>query len=55
MLYGSVLPYCTSQKCPVMNAGPKYVYNWQEANEKAVTLSAPEYIDRSGFPGNTKV
>ena len=46
MLFGAVLPYCTASKCPVMNAGAKYTYNWQENNGQTVQLSAPQYVDR---------
>jgi len=46
MLYGSVLPLCTANTCPVMSATSKYIYKWQENNETSIQLSAPEYVDR---------
>jgi len=46
MLYGTVLSHCTSQSCPVMNAGRNYIYNWPEGRGKTVSLSAPQYIDK---------
>ena len=46
MLYGTVLPFCTKETCPVMNAGRNYIYSWPEGRGKTVSLSAPHYIDR---------
>lgn len=46
MLYGTVLPHCTKQTCPVMNAGRNYIYSWPEGRGKTVSLSAPQYIDK---------
>ena len=33
MLYGTVLSSCTMEKCPVMNAGRCYIYNWSDGNQ----------------------
>eukprot|EP00189_Rhodosorus_marinus_P009432 CAMPEP_0184738686 /NCGR_PEP_ID=MMETSP0315-20130426/1358_1 /TAXON_ID=101924 /ORGANISM="Rhodosorus marinus, Strain UTEX LB 2760" /LENGTH=220 /DNA_ID=CAMNT_0027206605 /DNA_START=80 /DNA_END=742 /DNA_ORIENTATION=- len=47
LLYGSMCEDCTEQNCPVMNAGPRYEYLWQD-NDKYKTptkLSAPRYIE----------
>ncbi|EME31451.1 MOB kinase activator 3A [Galdieria sulphuraria] len=41
-LYGD----CTDESCPVMNAGSKYEYLWQDNDQhkKATKVSAPQYI-----------
>ena len=38
MLYGTVLPSCTMAKCPIMNAGQRYVYNWSDGKSKPKSL-----------------
>jgi len=45
MLYGTVLSSCTMEKCPVMNAGRCYIYNWSDGKSKPKSLPAPYYID----------
>eukprot|EP00010_Vexillifera_abyssalis_P002463 CAMPEP_0201563268 /NCGR_PEP_ID=MMETSP0173_2-20130828/79787_1 /ASSEMBLY_ACC=CAM_ASM_000268 /TAXON_ID=218659 /ORGANISM="Vexillifera sp., Strain DIVA3 564/2" /LENGTH=218 /DNA_ID=CAMNT_0047977929 /DNA_START=94 /DNA_END=750 /DNA_ORIENTATION=- len=38
---------CTAEKCPVMRAGPNFIYLWQESKrKKPFKLPAPDYIDR---------
>ena len=38
MLYGTVLSSCTMEKCPVMNAGRCYIYNWSDGKSKPKSL-----------------
>jgi len=47
MLYGTVTEFCTPHECPVMMAGPRYEYHWQDGLQfkKPTKLSAPEYVD----------
>ncbi|GAA5876725.1 hypothetical protein JCM8547_002028 [Rhodosporidiobolus lusitaniae] len=47
MLYGCVTEFCTSQECPVMCAGPRFEYHWQDGvhYKKPTKMSAPEYVD----------
>ncbi|SGY18881.1 BQ5605_C014g07499 [Microbotryum silenes-dioicae] len=47
MLYGTVTEFCTPQECPVMCAGPRYEYHWQDGVnfKKPTKMSAPEYVD----------
>jgi MOB kinase activator 1 len=46
LLYGSITEFCTPKTCPVMDAGPKYEYLWQdETMKKPIKCSAPEYVD----------
>lgn len=47
MLYGTITEFCTPQLCAVMNAGPKYEYQWCDGVQfkKPVKVSAPEYVD----------
>ncbi|KAG6378791.1 Mob1/phocein [Boletus reticuloceps] len=47
MLYGTVTEFCTSQECPIMSAGPRYEYLWEDGikYKKPTKLPAPEYVD----------
>lgn len=47
MLYGCVTEFCTPTECPVMSAGPRYEYHWQDGVQykKPTRLSAPDYVD----------
>ncbi|KAA8496065.1 MOB kinase activator-like 1 [Porphyridium purpureum] len=49
LIYGSMCEECTDKSCPVMNAGPKYEYLWQDAESEKykspTRLSAPKYVD----------
>jgi len=47
MLYGTITEYCTSERCPIMSAGPKYEYYWADGSsiKKPVKCSAAQYID----------
>ncbi|PWN50493.1 putative MOB1 protein [Violaceomyces palustris] len=49
MLYGTITEFCTPSECPVMCAGPRFEYHWQDANsqlyKKPTKMSAPEYVD----------
>lgn len=45
LLYSSCSLFCTSDTCPLFNAGPKYIYFWLDDNSKnPVQISAPEYF-----------
>jgi len=44
LLYGSLTEYCTSETCPIMTAGQRFEYQWDD-NGKFLKLSAPDYID----------
>ena len=44
-LFVSSSLFCTSETCPMFNAGPHYHYFWEdEAKEQPIQLSAPEYL-----------
>ncbi|KAJ5070562.1 mob kinase activator-like 1 [Anaeramoeba ignava] len=45
LIYGSIQHECTKEKCPIMNAGPKYEYLWSDGKKKPVQLPAPQYIE----------
>ncbi|KAH6914966.1 mps one binder kinase activator-like 1 [Coprinopsis sp. MPI-PUGE-AT-0042] len=47
MLYGTVTEFCTPQECPVMSAGPRYEYLWEDGAKyrRPAKLPAPEYVD----------
>jgi len=48
MLYGTITEFCTPQECPIMSAGPRFEYLWEDPakkDRKAVKLPAPEYVD----------
>ncbi|PWZ00414.1 putative MOB1 protein [Testicularia cyperi] len=49
MLYGTITEFCTPTECPVMCAGPRFEYHWQDANSalyrRPTKMSAPEYVD----------
>ncbi|KAH0839996.1 Mob1/phocein [Lanmaoa asiatica] len=47
MLYGTVTEFCTPQECPIMSAGPRYEYLWEDGMKykKPTKLPAPEYVD----------
>lgn len=45
LLYSSCSLFCTSDTCPIFNAGPKYCYFWLDESSKALQVSAPEYFD----------
>ncbi|KHJ42301.1 Mob1/phocein family protein [Trichuris suis] len=46
MLYGTITEFCTSERCPVMSAGP-LEYVWTDCNnlKRQIKCSAPQYID----------
>ncbi|KAK8871507.1 Maintenance of ploidy protein mob2 [Tritrichomonas musculus] len=67
LLYSSCSLFCTTDTCPLFNAGPKYLYFWLDDNStKPVQISAPEYFDalkhfikrnlnnKTLFPNNSK-
>ncbi|CAD6587697.1 MAG: Mitotic exit network component [Tremellales sp. Tagirdzhanova-0007] len=47
MLYGTISEFCTPTECPIMNAGPKYEYFWEDGDnyKKPTHLSAPAYVE----------
>jgi len=47
MLYGTVTEFCTPKECPVMSAGPRYEYLWEDGvtYKRPTKLSAPDYVD----------
>jgi MOB kinase activator 1 len=49
MLYGTITEFCTPTECPVMCAGPRFEYHWQDTNSalyrRPTKMSAPEYVD----------
>ncbi len=47
LLYGTITDYCTTEKCPVMNAGEDYEYLWMDGIKfkKPHRCAAPEYVD----------
>jgi len=47
MLYGTITEFCTSQECPIMSAGPRYEYLWEDGAryKRPTKLPAPEYVD----------
>ncbi|GAA6024483.1 hypothetical protein JCM10207_004510 [Rhodosporidiobolus poonsookiae] len=47
MLFGCVTEFCTAQECPVMCAGPRFEYHWQDGvrYKKPTKMTAPEYVD----------
>jgi len=45
ILYGSIQEFCTSATCPVMSAGPQYEYLWADEKNKAVQVTAGQYVD----------
>ncbi|KAG9128322.1 DNA polymerase zeta [Ceratobasidium sp. 392] len=47
MLYGTVTEFCTPQQCPIMSAGPRYEYLWEDGvtYKRPTKLSAPDYVD----------
>jgi len=47
MLYGCVTEFCGQQECPVMSAGPRYEYLWEDGvtYKRPTKLPAPVYID----------
>lgn len=47
MLYGTITEFCTPQECPVMSAGPRFEYLWEDGVQykRPTKLSAPEYVD----------
>ena len=45
LLYTSCSLFCTTDTCPMFNAGPKYVYCWEDSDSgTTVQVSAPEYF-----------
>ena len=46
MLYGTVLSSCTMEKCPVMNAGRCYIYNWSDGKSKPKSLPGMAIVKR---------
>lgn len=47
MLYGTVTEFCTAQECPIMSAGSRYEYLWEDGvkYKRPTKLPAPEYVD----------
>lgn len=45
LLYSSCSLFCTSDTCPIFNAGPKYCYFWLDDSSGPLQVSAPEYVD----------
>ncbi|KAK8892765.1 Maintenance of ploidy protein mob2 [Tritrichomonas musculus] len=45
LLYSSCSLFCTTDTCPLFNAGPKYIYFWLDDNSRnPVQISAPDYF-----------
>eukprot|EP00941_MAST-03F_sp_MAST-3F-sp1_P006540 g6540.t1 len=48
LLYGCVEEFCTPENCPIMNAGNRYTFLWQDSDSKEfkrpVRVSAPRYV-----------
>ncbi|WFD28744.1 Mitotic exit network component [Malassezia nana] len=49
ILYGTLTELCTPRECPVMCAGPRFEYHWQDPTSvkyrRSTRLSAPDYIE----------
>mmetsp|Transcript_6898 Transcript_6898/g.12354 ORF Transcript_6898/g.12354 Transcript_6898/m.12354 type:complete len:216 (-) Transcript_6898:1342-1989(-) len=49
LIYGSMCEECVERSCPIMNAGPKFEYLWQDVEvekyKTATRLSAPKYVE----------
>ncbi|KAJ3506039.1 hypothetical protein NLJ89_g7095 [Agrocybe chaxingu] len=47
MLYGTVTEFCIPSECPIMSAGPRYEYLWEDGVKyrRPTKLPAPEYVD----------
>lgn len=49
ILYGTMTEFCTPRECPVMCAGPRFEYHWQDSSSskyrRSTRLSAPGYIE----------
>ncbi|KAH8080198.1 Mob1/phocein [Filobasidium floriforme] len=47
MLYGTVTEFCNPTRCPMMNAGTKYEFLWEDGvtYKKPTALSAPLYVE----------
>jgi MOB kinase activator 1 len=47
MLYDTITEFCTEQTCPIMSAGSKYEYQWEDGQKikKSIKCSAPKHID----------
>lgn len=46
MLVSSCSLFCTTDTCPIFNAGPKYLYFWDDDDSpQPVQVSAPEYFN----------
>lgn len=43
ILYGTITEFCTELECPIMNAGPRFEFHWQDGKtfKKPTKLSAP--------------
>lgn len=45
LLYTSCSLFCTSDTCPMFNAGPQYMYFWDDVDAaNPIQVSAPEYF-----------
>ena len=45
LLYSSCSLFCTSDTCPMFNAGPHYKYFWEDSDStQPIQVSAPEYF-----------
>jgi MOB kinase activator 1 len=51
--YGTVTEFCTPQECPMMCAGPRFEYHWQDGvhYKKPTKFSAPGTDHSSSFVG----
>lgn len=49
--YGCVTEFCTPQECPVMCAGPRFEYHWQDGvrYKKPTKMSAPGALHALGL------
>ncbi|KAF8913848.1 Mob1/phocein [Gymnopilus junonius] len=47
MLYGTITEFCIPSECPIMSAGPRYEYLWEDGVKfkRPTKLPAPEYVD----------
>ena len=45
LLYTSCSLFCTTDTCPMFNAGPQYIYAWEDTDSSVtIQVSAPEYF-----------
>jgi len=47
IIYNSINEHCTDESCPMMQAGPSYLYLWADGDKvkTPIECSAPQYVD----------